>query len=155
MGIVIAGMVVGGTIGAVLAIRVQMTSMPELVAAFNGFGGGASALVAAAAIVATGADFATETATTTALSLIIGTVTLTGSFVAYGKLQGIFTGRPIAVGGYSPTVSSRDSLLPSVSSVSSRVNHLPTGVLLWLREFSVSWESSRSVVPTCLSSFRS
>jgi len=98
-GIVIAGMVVGGTIGAVLAIRVQMTSMPELVAAFNGFGGGASALVAAAAIVATGADFATETATTTALSLIIGTVTLTGSFVAYGKLQGIFTGRPIAVGG--------------------------------------------------------
>ncbi|KAA3635544.1 MAG: NAD(P)(+) transhydrogenase (Re/Si-specific) subunit beta, partial [Armatimonadetes bacterium] len=98
-GIVIAGIVVGGTIGAILAIRVQMTSMPELVAAFNGFGGGASALVASAAIVATSGDFPTETATTTALSLIIGTVTLTGSFVAYGKLQGIFTGRPIAVGG--------------------------------------------------------
>ncbi len=98
-GIVIGGIVVGGTIGAILAIRVQMTSMPELVAAFNGFGGGASALVAAAAIVATSGEFATETATTTALSLIIGTVTLTGSFVAYGKLQGIVTGRPIAVGG--------------------------------------------------------
>jgi NAD(P) transhydrogenase subunit beta len=98
-GIVVAGAVAGGLIGAVLAIRVQMTSMPELVAAFNGFGGGASALVAAAAVVAVGADMATETAVTTALSLLIGTVTLTGSFVAFGKLKGMITGRPIAVGG--------------------------------------------------------
>jgi NAD(P) transhydrogenase subunit beta len=76
-----------------------MTSMPELVAAFNGFGGGASALVAAAAIVATGGDIPTETAVTTFLSLVIGAVTLTGSFVAFGKLQGIFSGRPIRAGG--------------------------------------------------------
>jgi NAD(P) transhydrogenase subunit beta len=98
-GIVIAGAVVGGLIGAVLAIRVQMTSMPELVAAFNGFGGGASALVAAAAVVAVDGDMATETGITTALSLLIGAVTLTGSFVAFGKLKGMITGRPIAVGG--------------------------------------------------------
>jgi NAD(P) transhydrogenase subunit beta len=98
-GIVIAGAVAGGLIGAVLAIRVQMTSMPELVAAFNGFGGGASALVAAAAVIAVDGDMATETAVVTALSLLIGSVTLTGSFVAFGKLKGIVTGRPIAVGG--------------------------------------------------------
>lgn len=97
--IVVGGVVVGGAIGAVLAIRVKMTDMPQLVAAFNGFGGGASALVAAAAIVATASVMATETSLTTALSLVIGTVTFTGSFVAFGKLQGIVTGRPVALPG--------------------------------------------------------
>jgi NAD(P) transhydrogenase subunit beta len=98
-GIVAAGMISGAIIGGILAIRVQMTSMPELVAAFNGFGGGASALVAAAAIVATGGDVPTETAVTTVLSLVIGAVTLTGSFVAFAKLQGIIGGRPVRAGG--------------------------------------------------------
>ena len=101
--IVVGGIVVGGAIGAVLAIRVQMTDMPQLVAAFNGFGGGASALVAAAAVVAVGGDFATETAVTTVLSLGIGAVTLTGSFIAFGKLQGIITGRPVAMPGGTAT----------------------------------------------------
>ena len=98
-GIVVAGVIVGGGIGAFLAIRVQMTAMPELVAAFNGFGGGASAFVAAAEIVRTAGDFPTETAVTTTLSLVIGAVTLTGSFIAYAKLQGLVSGKPIAVGG--------------------------------------------------------
>jgi NAD(P) transhydrogenase subunit beta len=98
-GIVAAGMISGAIIGGILAIRVQMTSMPELVAAFNGFGGGASALVAAAAIVATGGNVPTETAVTTVLSLVIGAVTLTGSFVAFAKLQGIIGGRPVRAGG--------------------------------------------------------
>jgi len=98
--VIILGALIGGAIGAVLALKVQMTSMPELVAAFNGFGGGASALVAFAAIVATdtivGADvqYATETEVTVALSIAIGVVTLSGSFVAYGKLKGIITGKP-------------------------------------------------------------
>ena len=98
-GIVIAGVAVGSLIGAVLAIRVQMTSMPELVAAFNGFGGGASARVAAAAGGAVDGEMANETAITTSLSLLIGAVTLTGSFIAFGKLKGMITGRPIPVGG--------------------------------------------------------
>ncbi|MFO7699281.1 MAG: NAD(P)(+) transhydrogenase (Re/Si-specific) subunit beta [Acidimicrobiia bacterium] len=98
-GIVIGGVVVGGAIGAVLALRVQMTDMPQLVAAFNGFGGGASALVAATAIIATASTMATETSVTTALSLVIGTITLTGSFIAFGKLQGIITGRPVGMPG--------------------------------------------------------
>lgn len=98
-GIVIGGVVVGGAIGAVLALRVQMTDMPQLVAAFNGFGGGASALVAATAIIASASTMATETSVTTALSLVIGTITLTGSFIAFGKLQGIITGRPVGMPG--------------------------------------------------------
>ncbi len=100
---VAAGIVVGGGIGALLALRVQMTDMPQLVAAFNGFGGGASALVAASAVVATSATFATETAVTTSLSLVIGTVTLTGSFIAFGKLQGLIAGRPVAMPGGTAT----------------------------------------------------
>jgi NAD(P) transhydrogenase subunit beta len=103
--VIILGALIGGAIGTVLALKVQMTSMPELVAAFNGFGGGASALVAFAAIVATdtivGADvqYATETEVTVALSIAIGVVTLSGSFVAYGKLKGIITGKPVALPG--------------------------------------------------------
>lgn len=101
--IVAAGVIVGGAVGALLALRVQMTDMPQLVAAFNGFGGGASALVSAAAVVAASATMATETAVTTSLSLVIGTVTFTGSFIAFGKLQGIVTGRPVGIPGGTAT----------------------------------------------------
>jgi NAD(P) transhydrogenase subunit beta len=76
-----------------------MTAMPQLVAAFNGFGGGASALVAAAEIIKTDGVFSTETAVTVALSIAIGTVTFSGSFVAYAKLQGLISGRPIGLPG--------------------------------------------------------
>jgi NAD(P) transhydrogenase subunit beta len=94
-----AGLVTGGAIGAFLALRVQMTAMPQLVAAFNGFGGGASALVAAAEVIATDGIFAPETSVTVALSIALGTVTLSGSFIAYGKLQGLISGRPVALPG--------------------------------------------------------
>ncbi len=96
---IIAGLIVGGGIGAYLALRVQMTAMPQLVAAFNGFGGGASALVASAEVVATDGVLSTETAVTVALSIAIGVVTLSGSFVAYAKLQGLITGRPVGLPG--------------------------------------------------------
>ena len=102
-GVVIAGIVVGGGIGAFLAIRVQMTDMPQLVAAFNGFGGGASAVVAAAEIVRLNAVIPTEFAVTTALSLIIGAITLTGSFIAFGKLQGIVPSRQVFLPGGTAT----------------------------------------------------
>jgi len=101
--VVISGLIVGGAIGFVLATRVQMTDMPQLVAAFNGFGGGASALVAAAAIVAVGTDVAVETLVVTVLSLVIGSLTLSGSFIAFGKLQGIISGRPISPPGGTVT----------------------------------------------------
>ncbi len=97
--IVVAGIIVGGAIGAFLALRVQMTDMPQLVAAFNGFGGGASALVAAEVIVSAKYSFSAEIGVTTALSLIIGAITLTGSFIAYAKLQGLIGGKPVAIPG--------------------------------------------------------
>ncbi len=91
---VAAGLVVGGAIGVLLAKRVAMTGMPELVAAFNGFGGGASALVAASAFLLTGKG-GTVTALTLGLSVIIGAITFTGSFVAFGKLSGRVDGGPV------------------------------------------------------------
>ncbi len=94
-GTVIAGLVVGGTVGGLLAVRVKMTSMPELVAAFNGFGGVASALVALAEIERSDALFTVETGVVVALSLAIGSITFSGSFVAFGKLNGSLPGRPI------------------------------------------------------------
>jgi NAD(P) transhydrogenase subunit beta len=95
-----AGIAVGAAIGAVLAIRVQMTAMPQLVAAFNGFGGLASALVAGSEFVrAGGVDLPGETVTTIVLSVAIGALTFTGSFVAFSKLQGIMTGAPITYRG--------------------------------------------------------
>ncbi|MEY2959186.1 MAG: hypothetical protein RLZZ01_1754 [Actinomycetota bacterium] len=94
-GLVATGLVVGGAVGVVLAHRVEMTSMPQLVAAFNGFGGGASAFVALAELGR--GDQAERTLVTIALSVVIGSVTLSGSLVAFGKLQGIVTGRPVVL----------------------------------------------------------
>ncbi len=98
-GTIAAGLITGGVVGALLAIRVQMTAMPQLVAAFNGFGGAASALVALAELDLAGGDLPIETDVTVLLSLAIGTLTFTGSFVAFGKLQGIITGRPVRLPG--------------------------------------------------------
>ncbi len=94
--VVIAGIVVGAAIGAVLAIQVRMTAMPQLVAAFNGFGGLASALVAGSEFVRTdGFDLPGGTITTVVISIAIGALTFTGSFIALAKLQGIIGGAPV------------------------------------------------------------
>ena len=97
-GTIFAGLVVGSGIGAVLARRVEMTAMPQLVAAFNGFGGGASALVAAVELLRDPAS-PLRTLVTIALSALIGAITFSGSFVAYGKLQGIVSGKPVTYPG--------------------------------------------------------
>ena len=76
-----------------------MTAMPQLVAAFNGFGGGASAFVAIAELGRGGDDLPTRTLVTIALSILIGSITLSGSLVAFGKLQDLVTGRPLVLPG--------------------------------------------------------
>ena len=81
---IVIGFVVGGAIGAAAARLVQMTSMPEMVALFNGFGGMASLLVGWAAL---NPDAVTFTLITIILSILIGGVTFTGSLIAYGKLS--------------------------------------------------------------------
>ena len=99
-GTLIAGLVLGAAIGAWFAVRVQMTSMPQMVAAFNGFGGIASALVAAVAVIESGiGDVPAETSISILVSTVIGAITFTGSFIAFGKLQGLLPGRPLVFSG--------------------------------------------------------
>tara|TARA_B100001123_G_scaffold450016_1_gene618040 strand:+ start:685 stop:2082 length:1398 start_codon:yes stop_codon:yes gene_type:complete len=93
-----AAMVVGSVIGAFFAMRVEMTQMPQLVAMFNGFGGGASALVASAEFLKTqapGVEPSTFLIISITLSVLVGTLTFTGSFIAFGKLQGLVTTKPV------------------------------------------------------------
>ena len=88
---IVVGVVVGGGIGLFLARWVKMTAMPQMVAVFNGFGGGASALVAAVEFLKPETAAATFTVSLTiVLSVLIGGVTLSGSFLAWAKLEGHF-----------------------------------------------------------------
>ena len=90
----IAGLIVGSLAGVVMAQTIQMTAMPQLVALFNGFGGGASLCVAAAALVSAlpdgrGAPVSLQMVVASSVSALVGSVTLLGSLMAFAKLQGI------------------------------------------------------------------
>ena len=95
---IIVGMAVGGLIGGMVAKRIEMTEMPQMVALFNGFGGVASTLVAYSEYLEpTTTPVTLDVNITLILRLIIGPVTLTGSLIAFAKLQGILPGRPIVL----------------------------------------------------------
>jgi NAD(P) transhydrogenase subunit beta len=102
--VLVLGVAVGGVAGAVTARRIAMTSMPQLVSVLNAVGGGAAALIALAeAIRHDGSvplgQLPVSTTLTTALDLLIGGVTFSGSVVAAGKLAGRIPGRPIMFRG--------------------------------------------------------
>ncbi len=99
---ILAGVAIGGAIGAVAAARVQMTAMPQMVAVFNGLGGAASALVAAAEIVrqvGAGSLPSPFVSVPIVAGTVIGALTLTGSLIAFAKLQELMTGRPVVFPG--------------------------------------------------------
>ncbi|WP_272993617.1 NAD(P)(+) transhydrogenase (Re/Si-specific) subunit beta, partial [Spongiibacter tropicus] len=91
------GIVAGGVVGAIVARSVAMTSMPEMVALFNGFGGIASLFIGWAALY--GFEANAFELITIVLSILIGGVTFTGSLIAYGKLSERMPGRPLVFGG--------------------------------------------------------
>ncbi len=95
---IVAGLIVGGAIGTLLALKVEMTAMPQLVALFNGLGGGASALVAGSALYENPSPDRLFLATAVA-SGVIGAVTFSGSGVAFAKLQGLMKESPIRYSG--------------------------------------------------------
>jgi NAD(P) transhydrogenase subunit beta len=93
---ILAGIVLGSAIGAIGAQKVQMTAMPQMVAIFNGVGGGASALVAWAEYLRLApGTFTLDLPISIAAATIIGVVTFSGSLVAFAKLQELITGRPV------------------------------------------------------------
>ncbi len=105
--LIIIGIIVGAVIGGFAAVKVEMTSMPEMVALFNGCGGAASALVALSEFQLKGTEFGANMVSqigsfsmiTLLLSVIIGGLTFTGSLIAYAKLQGIVSGQPVTYKG--------------------------------------------------------
>jgi len=95
---IVLGIAIGAVVGAVMAIKVQMTAMPQLVALFNGFGGGASVLVGYAALSKQTPDLIENVAIV--CSGLIGAVTFWGSLVAFGKLQELdFLKKPVRFSG--------------------------------------------------------
>ncbi|HEY6031941.1 MAG TPA: NAD(P)(+) transhydrogenase (Re/Si-specific) subunit beta, partial [Gaiellaceae bacterium] len=96
------GMLIGGGFGAVAARRVKMTAMPQMVALFNGVGGGAAALISLAELHRLLPEPGKPTLDITvaiALSGLIGAISFAGSMVAFGKLQELISGRPITYPG--------------------------------------------------------
>src|ERR1700741_855689 len=100
--LVVLGIAIGGSIGAVVARRIPMTAMPELVAAFHSLVGMAAVLVAAAAFYApeafgigTPGDIRTQSLIEMSLGVAIGAITFTGSVIAFLKLQDTISGAPL------------------------------------------------------------
>jgi NAD(P) transhydrogenase subunit beta len=104
--LIIVGIAIGGSIGAVIARRIAMTAMPQLVAAFHSLVGLAAVFVAAAALYSPAAfgigepgSIHTQSLIEMSLGVAIGAVTFTGSIIAFTKLQGLVSGAPVIFGG--------------------------------------------------------
>jgi NAD(P) transhydrogenase subunit beta len=96
------GVIVGGSIGVFAALRVKMTAMPQMVALYNGAGGGAAALIAVVEFYVQSAgstELGSVVSVSLVLSAIIGAISFAGSIVAFLKLQELMTGRPITYPG--------------------------------------------------------
>ena len=135
-GIIFGGLLVGGAVGVVASIRVQMTEMPQMVALYNGVGGGAVALIAWSEFrhgLSIGSDFPLEEFIPILFAAVIGSVSFWGSNIAFGKLQDLI-----------PTGRSR---CPASRS-STRV--LLVGVIVALRRSSGS--TTPTTPPSCSSS---
>lgn len=99
---IIIGIIIGSTIGAVMSVKVKMTGMPQMVGLLNGFGGGASTLVALSEYYKITPNIPINTGIAIVLSLLIGGVTFTGSMIAFGKLQGWVSGKVVKYPGQHP-----------------------------------------------------
>ncbi len=105
-GLIIAGIALGGLIGTVTAVKIQMTALPQLVAAFHSLVGLAAVCVAVAAFhnpqaynIGTPGSIHLSSLIEMALGVAIGAVTFTGSIIAWGKLQGVISGKPVTFAG--------------------------------------------------------
>jgi proton-translocating NAD(P)+ transhydrogenase subunit beta len=101
-GLIAIGIVGGSVVGIVASKRVQMTAMPQMVALYNGVGGGAVALIAWAEFrhdLAIGGDIPLDAFVPILFSMVIGSISFWGSNIAFGKLQGLIGGQPMKVPG--------------------------------------------------------
>jgi NAD(P) transhydrogenase subunit beta len=97
--LIVVGIAIGTVVGVVGARTVKMTAMPQMVALFNGVGGGAAALIALAEFHREVGGLAGEETVSIVLSALIGSISFAGSLVAFAKLQELVSGRPIVFPG--------------------------------------------------------
>ena len=132
---IVVAIAIGSAAGAVGARRVQMTQMPQLVALFNGVGGGAAALVALLELgnmTGAGEDPAGFALVATAFTIVIGSITFSGSVITFAKLQELMTSRPVVFPGL-PIVFGLGVIAAVVLSVLTVVEPMVTvGVVLSL-----------------------
>jgi NAD(P) transhydrogenase subunit beta len=107
--LILAGILIGGAVGTYIAINIRMTALPQLVAAFHSLVGLAAVCVAAAAFYApdaygigSGGNIHGSSLIEMGLGTAIGAITFTGSIIAFGKLQGLITGKPLVFFGQHP-----------------------------------------------------
>ena len=105
-GLIFLGIIIGGTVGTFVALRIQMTALPQLVAAFHSLVGLAAVFVAAAALnapeafgIGTPGNIHTQSLIEMSLGLAIGAITFSGSLIAFAKLQALMSGAPITFPG--------------------------------------------------------
>ncbi|HEU5362746.1 MAG TPA: NAD(P)(+) transhydrogenase (Re/Si-specific) subunit beta [Gaiellaceae bacterium] len=127
------GMAVGGGFGAVAARKVKMTAMPQMVALFNGVGGGAAALISLAELhkilPAPGAP-KVDISTAIVLSALIGAISFSGSMIAFAKLQELIGGRPITYPGQQ--VGNALVILAAIAAGVTLVAGVQAEWLLWV-----------------------
>ncbi len=101
-GLIVLGLAIGTAVGVIASIRVQMTQMPQMVALYNGVGGGAVALIAWSEIrhgISSGATIPLEELIPVLFAAVVGSVSFWGSNIAFGKLQEVIPTRPMAIPG--------------------------------------------------------
>ena len=94
---ILIGIIIGASVGAILARTIKMTAMPQMVAILNGFGGGASVLVASAEFLRLSAEGGApvDVSFSVQFSILVGAITFSGSLIAFGKLQELVTGQAV------------------------------------------------------------
>src|SRR5262249_698215 len=144
--LIILGIVIGGAVGTLIALRIQMTALPQLVAGFHSLVGLAAVCVAAAAFsypesygIGTRGSIHSSSLVEMALGMTIGAVTFTGSVVAFAKLQGLVTGRPLVFPGQHLINAALAVLLVLLIALFVSTEGAPVFVLLLLMSLALGF----------------
>ena len=124
--LIITAIAIGSIIGWVAAKRVQMTQMPQMVALFNGVGGGAAAVVSVIEFLSAGNDETIASLAATVFTVVVGSVSFSGSILTFMKLQELMTSRPVVIpaGRYITSLAAVATLVSAVMLVVSPSNTL-------------------------------
>jgi NAD(P) transhydrogenase subunit beta len=128
---ILTAIAVGSLIGFVAARRVQMTQMPQMVALFNGVGGGAAAVVSVIEFLTAANSETTAMLTATVFTVVVGSVSFSGSILTFMKLQELMTSRPVVIvaGRYITSLAGIATIAVAVSLVVNPSNAVLFGLL--------------------------